>query len=187
MDKRIPSAHHALTSARQAQLQGPPSWALLPPASPDRKAIHSLPPAPPEENSCSRPRGSEAGNWGGDKEGLRPHWAGSQFLGHVSRAPHHAPQICAIKRLQLALGDPQGSGRDLAIPENEAKLLFPALLSKGAATSRRSQGAGSRDFQLFSLGSSWVLTQPARSSTLQSGVTFLIAWAVLSKCRPQGP
>lgn len=53
------------------------------PFLPGKPSTHT-PPTLPEENSCSRPHGSEAVTWGGDREGWQTHWAGSQFLGHVS-------------------------------------------------------------------------------------------------------
>lgn len=121
-----------------------------------------------------QPRGSEAGTWGGDREGWRPPWAGNNSWDMCPDTPS-----CPIDMCNKAIDLLRGSFRSLGMiwPPQRAR-LFLALLSTGAATSLRSGEPGAGTSSCFPSGTAgWLTACPVRPSAFQSGIAFIISLA----------
>lgn len=76
------------------------------------------------------------------------------------------------KAIDLLRGDLQGSGGDLASPENEA---LSCTAQQRSGNQPEVWGARRWDFQLFSLRNSWVVSTLPCPSAFQSGGTFILS------------
>lgn len=123
---------------------------------------------PPEENSCSRPRGSE----GTGKVGGHP-GRGAIPGTHVWTPPSCPTNMCN-KAILICSGGSSGVWPGSGHPENEA---LSCTAQQKSSNKPEVRGARRWDFQLFSLGNSWVVNSLPHPSAFQSGVVFIISLA----------